>query len=360
VIARAPGAGCGIHRNQQETAGVAGFRFAAPLALLLVAATLSPARGDEWQLHADLGGQLDSSSHAVVDAGVRRGALSANFYTDTLDLRWSPESPAGRAWIALRGEAYDAALLVAPWSNGAPDPARSLSASYGGIELGWVRYLPRSVYGGLSVSERVYYFAARGATRIPVPGITSLATADLVFGRWTPSAHVWLRAGADLQDLDVQPHVAAEAIWQPQPPGELPARGAAAVRGWIAPRIELRAGAAYGQSFLTATRLGGLNPYVVPLAGAGWAEFWVQNYAAMRLAISWATRWSELGVAVDGAAFDQQLQSGFALLLRGRWRRFFVQTDLGYAPWIVRAPGISRLSAWVMAGADWGPFHRAR
>lgn len=328
-------------------------------ALLHLAILLpSLAAADEWQFRADGGGQLDSATHGVGDLGVRKGAFSANLYSDTLDLRYAPENANGKVWIALRGELFYAGLLVAPWTAGAPDPSRSLDASYGALELGWLRYLPRSVYGGLALSERVYAFSARDATRIPVPGVTSLFTADLVIGRWTPSLQVSARAGLDLQDTDAQPHLAFEAIWHPQPPGELPARGAAAARGFIAPRIELRAGAAYHQSFLTATRLGGLNPYVVPLAGAGWAEFWVQNYAALRVAVTWATRYSEIGLAADGAAFESRFEGGFALLLKGRWRRFFVESDLGYAPWIFRQPGISRVSAWVLAGADWGGLHR--
>jgi hypothetical protein len=326
-------------------------------ALILVFVPALAAAG-EWQFRIDGGGQVDSATHGVGDLGVRKGAFSANLYSDTLDLRYAPENASGKVWIGLRGELFNAGLLVSPWSNGAPDPARSLNASYGGVDLGWLRYLPRSLYGGLAVSERVYVFGARDATRIPVPGVTSLLTADLVLGRWSPSLHVWARAGADLQDTDVQPHLAVEAIWQPATPGELPAKGAAAARGWIAPRIELRAGAAYHQSFLTATRLGGLNPYVVPLAGAGWAEFWVQDYAALRVAVTWATRWSELGLAADGAAFEGRFEGGFAFLLKGKWRRFFVETDLGWAPWIPRQPGISRVSAWLMIGADWGGFHR--
>src|SRR5438270_804899 len=95
----------------------------------------------EWR--ATVGGQLDSDSHGILDLGVRNGAFSAQIFTDTLDLRLAPESAGGRLFIVARGEALVAGLLASPWTNGAPDPARSLWASYAGVEGGFVRYLPR-------------------------------------------------------------------------------------------------------------------------------------------------------------------------------------------------------------------------
>lgn len=315
----------------------------ARLALLLLC--LAATARAEWQWRASGGGEVNASSHGVFDLGVQRGPLSIQLFTDTLDVRWAPESAGGRWWVAARGEALAAGLLISPWTDGAPDPSRALYAQYAGLEGGWIRYQRYGVYAGVTASARVYFFEARDEqTTIPVPGTTSLVTADMVLGRWSPELHVWARLGADVENTTVQPHVAVEAIWRPVAP--------------VAPRLELRAGAAYGQDFLTRTRLGGLNPYVVPLAGAGWAEFWVENYVAARLALTWTGRYTEVGAAMDAAAFDEQLATGFALLLRGHWRRFFAEAQLGWAPWLHRQPGVLPLSAWFLIGAEWGPFHR--
>lgn len=61
---------------------------------------------------------------------------------------------------------------------------------------------------------------------------------------------------------------------------------------WFAllPRFELRAGWARGQDRVLRTRLGGLNPYVVPLAGAAWAEWLVERYVAGRAGYALHTR----------------------------------------------------------------------
>ena len=218
---------------------------------------------------------------------------------------------------------------------------RALTASYGGVEGGFARYLG-PVYLGAQLSERVYAFGALGQTAIPVPGVTSLFTAELFAGYYQPSLHVWVRAGIDLQDKALQAHVSGEGVFRP--------------RGLVAPRFELRAGWGGNQTDLTKTRAGGLNPYVVPLAGAGWAEWWVDNYAAMRAGLTVQTKHVEAGVLADAVAFEGRIETGLAALLRGTYRRWFAEATLGWAPGIPRQEGVSRLALWVLVGTDWGRF----
>lgn len=301
----------------------------------------APVRAAEWEWRASAGAQIDPSSHGVFDFGVRKGPFSIQLLTDTLDVRWAPESDRGRWWIAARGEAFAAGLLLSPWTRGAPDPSRALTASYGGIEGGFVRYLG-PVYLGAQLSERVYLFGGRDETTIPVPGVTSLLSADVIAGYWQPSLHVWVRAGIDLQNTEIQAHVAGEGVFRP--------------RGLVAPRLELRAGWGFHQTDLTRTRMGGLNPYVVPLAGAGWAEWWVENYAAGRAGLTLQTKYVEAGVLADAAAFEGTITTGLAAMLRGTFRRWFAEATLGWAPSIPRQEGVSRLALWVLIGTDWGRF----
>ena len=319
-------------------------------ALLLVSALVfgtarpSSARGEGWEWHGAGGGQIDADPHGVADVGVRRGPFSIQLFTDTLEVRYEPQLPHGRYFVAARGEALAAGLLISPWTNGAPDPGRALFASYVGLTGGYVRYLPASFYAGAAASERLYFFSARSGTTVPVPDTTPLLSADGMVGRYTEDLHIWARAGLDLQGTSPSPHAAVEAVYAPV------AEGAK-----LAPIIELRAGWGWKQTDLTRTRLGGLNPYVVPLAGAAWAEWWVERYAAGRAGLLLRTRYTEIGAAVDAAAFNDTVATGFALLLRGHLRRYFAEAAVGYAPWVPRQEGISRASLWIEAGTRWSP-----
>src|SRR4051812_35878039 len=92
-----------------------------------------PASADGWQNHFAFGGEINADPHGVGDFGVRKGPFSIQLFTDTLELRYQPESPRGRWWLAARGEALAAGLMLSPWTDGAPDPRRALLASYGGL-----------------------------------------------------------------------------------------------------------------------------------------------------------------------------------------------------------------------------------
>ena len=109
------------------------------------------------------------------------------------------------------------------------------------------------------------------------------------------------------------------------------------------------------QGPLTLTRLGGLNPYVVPLAGAAWAEFRVQNYAAARLGMTLSSTHVDGGLLVDAAAFEGRIEAGVAALVRGRLGRWFAEATVGWAPWLARQPGHPAVSGFVLLGTDWGP-----
>ncbi len=314
-----------------------------PLLLIALAAAGEPEPGG-WERRGALGAQVDPSPHGVLDLGLRRGDFSAQLLTDTIDLRWSPEGARGRWWIAARGELGAAELLFSPWTDGAPDPSRALAAYYGGIEGGWLRYLPRGFYAGAQARVRYYGFTALEGNSDPPPAPRPLAVPELLAGYWSPSIQGWVRGGASLSPGFAAPHIAGQLSLRPS---------------WrVAPLAELRAGAAEGQDFLTRTRLGGLNPYVVPLAGAGWAEWWVEDYAAARLGLSWRPPLERgtlsLGAAADHARFDGQTASGFAGLLgwqRGRW---LAEGALGFAPWIERAEDLSAAAGWLLLSADWG------
>jgi hypothetical protein len=329
-------------------------RSAAAIALALLGLTCARPVGaadrwGPWQGRAAIGAELSTRSFGIVDLGLRKGPFSLELLTDTLDLRYAPALRRGRAWVGLRVEAFAAGLMLAPWSQGAPDPGRAWNAGYGGLDGGWVRYLPASFYAGVQGSARLYLFWATEGTVVAPPGPTPLFTAETQVGHYTPHSHLWLRAGVDASLQTVAPHLVAEASLRPD---------------WaIAPRLEVRAAWASGQDFLMRTRLGGLNPYVVPLAGAAWAEFWVESYIALRGGPSLRAplpgrgpHTLELSLVSDFAGFDGRTELGFAALASWRYRRLFVNASFGCAPWLTRQPGIGRTAGFVLFGADWDGF----
>jgi hypothetical protein len=296
-----------------------------------------------------LGAEVSATSFGIFDLGVRKGPLSIQLFTDTLEVRYAPELKHGRYFLAARVETFAAGLMISPWTDGAPDPGRAWNAAYGGVEGGYVRYLPASLYLGVYGSARLYLFWGRPETTVPPPGPTPLFTGDAVVGHYTSVSHVWVRAGADAELQNVAPHVVVEATLRPE--------------GALAPRVEVRAAWAANQDYLTRTRLGGLNPYVVPLAGAAWAEFWVQSYMALRAGPSLRVRLPgrgphslELTPVADVVGFDGRTEVGFGLLTRWRYRRLFLEAAGGYAPWLKRQEGIARTAGFLLLGADWGRF----
>lgn len=311
------------------------------LLLPLVALAAEPST---WRFAA--GGQLEASSHGVLDIGWRRGPLSVELLTDTLDLRWSPEDSAGRSWFALRGEAGAAGLVSTVWHEGEPAPERSYLGHYLGFDAGSLRYGPAGLYGGTQVQGRQHLFAALDATTIEVPTPTFLLSTDALLGWWRPFANAWLRAGLDWSSREGQlsPHVSMEAR--------------TTLTGRLVPRLELRAGAAEDADTMAWTRLGGLTPYGVPLAGAGWFEFWAEDYAAVRAGPELQLGPVRAAAVLDAAVFHDPRETtdraaGLGLLLGARHRRYFGELSGGYAAWVPRADGTSPWSLWFRLGSDW-------
>ncbi|MCB9781270.1 MAG: hypothetical protein H6742_22070 [Alphaproteobacteria bacterium] len=328
------------------------------LALLLLG--LSPASALEWR--AGVGGEFNAEPHGILDIGVRDGRWSLQLLTDTLDARHSPEWKRGKAWVALRGEGGAAGLFISPWTDGGPDEGRSLLSHYVGAEAGAQRYLPHGFYAGVQGSARYQLFGAMATATVPVPEARPVLGADVVLGWWSPQAALYSRTGLQGWTLSNEP-------WTVAPHSHLQATAAP---DWtLAPTAALSCGFAWNQDDVTRTRLGGLNPYVVPLAGAAWAEWWVESYVAARLGPRYRLDFAERGrldlsllADVASAAEIRSSQpagpwaTGFSLWARGQRGRSFLDLAAGYAPWIERQPDVGRLSVFVHAGVEWGESGR--
>lgn len=328
-----------MRRTASRLAITVGATFLAGQALALDPIDPEPEAGWEWRV--DAGGEFNAAPHGVVDVGFRRGPFTAQLFTDTFDVRYAPSYETWRWWAGGRVEAYAAGLLPSPWKDGAPDPERGLSASYVGLDGGLITYLPWGLWGGGQAAVRGYTFAKLEQTTVPVPDETVVVTPEVTAGLWRPWLTAQIRAGAEVRPGRVAPHVAGELFLRP----ELT----------VAPFVEARGGWARGQDFLTRTRLGGLNPYVVPLAGAGWAEFYVQKYAALRLGPSVAGEYGEVAVFADAVVFDERSDPiyGFGGRTRFQSDALFVEIAAGYSPNLLRRSGHAPVTVWVVGGLDW-------
>ena len=325
------------------------------------------------------GGELDgvpglaSQYHGILDFGWRRGPWSAELMTDTLDVRFSPAWERGRAWVGLRGAGFAANMWIAPWTDGAPDPARALAVAYVGPDFGAQRYLPGGLYVGAEGFARHHVFlrylggAASG-------GAASGGAAAA--GAAPPPPALWLRGDAVAglyRESGPQLRVAAGADWDPVPYGapEVAPHVNGSLRwrpGWaVAPIVAGWAGWAQGQDDLTSTRVGGLTPYHPPLGGAAWAEFWVEDYAVGSLGLSWlrpaersfvddALIDSHDGWRVEAAAQLATVDDGaLGFELRASWWRppWFAELRGGYAPGLTRQGDHLPLAVFYAVGFNW-------
>ena len=356
------------------------------LPLLAALGLSAPAAAAELEWRAMVGGQVDPAPHGVFDLALRTDDWELGLYTDTLQALWTPSGDRGRSWLGTRNEALIAGLTIDPWLDGALARELGWTTSYLGLEAGTVRYGPKGLYAGLQGNGRRYLLGEGLLVAQPDPVLTATADkldksdvfivrAEAVGGWWSPAAHAWLIAGLDwvpdavdpvVHGQKVQPHLNLTATWRPE-------------EGLLVPRAELRAALASGQGGLTATRVGGLNPYVVPVAGAGWGELWAESYVALRagpevhkgpvrvgllgdLALVQDDVWRDLREELwllqqDPAVFasydgDRPL-AGASLQARYQPARFYVEGALGRG-FLERAPGVSPYAGWVLLGLDWG------
>jgi len=315
----------------------------------------SPAAAEStWERRFMVGASIDPSPNGVVDLGLRREALSLQLLTDTLEVRWAPEGDHGRSWLAARAELGAVGLLISPWFDGTPVPEAGFAGGYLGGEAGRIRYLPHGFYVGGSTFAYYTAFYEIPSTQVPVPDPTPWLGLDALGGWWSPHTHAWLRVGVqhDTLGAPLQPH----AHLQVRSASDTP----------IGHRAALHAGTGRGQSILTRTRVGGLNPYAVPLAGAGWGEWWAETYAIARLGPQVCHTVGENlfthalvfdGGVVDDALGDQvsELTSVWGVGALHRWEglRWFAQADLGWAGGLTRTSDVPRWSGWLLVGKPW-------
>ena len=368
---------------------------------LLCAALAAPLpEPSPLQVRAIAGALVERQSHGEVDLGLRSGPWSAELYTDTLDLRWAPEFPGGRAWLDVRAAGFASGLMITPWFEDAPAPDMALVAWSVGPEVGAVAHLPRGLWAGGGAGLRVLGFGARDETVVPVPGVWLSGGPFAAVGWWGRPATLQLRGGVDFAaevvdapgDTTWGLHGPVAAPVAPWVDGELVFRP----RWFVAPRAELRAGWSSGRGAATAFRIGGSMPYQVPLTGYGWSRWWVSRYAAARVAFQVGHADAAPGSGVGGQpveatarvvvrgglvadavvstgiegfpgcppseweACDQRFTAdradlGVGAQLAARYQHGWLQLEAGYGLGSAQA-GIDATTLLVRVGVDWVPL----
>lgn len=305
------------------------------------------------EFRAAAGGQFEAESHGLVDLAVRRGPWSATLFTDTLDLRWSPGFARGRAEVGFRAGAFAGDMWITPWTDGAPDDARKQWVASVGPDALAQRWLANGWYlEGFGAARFVSY---RALEAFEVEDMLQLR-GEASIGGWFDQGALSVRMTGGLDELVSEtsrtaPHATFSAALAP--------------RGRFRPIGEAHAGVASGQDDRIATRLGGLTPYHVPLAGAAWAEFWVEDYATVRTGLEIAPGdWAFAGLLDAGVWAYPALTSlpapgardgAVGLAGRVRWAPPAATCEVAVAgsPTLERQPGISRLSAFFSVSTRW-------
>ncbi|MFH2010758.1 MAG: hypothetical protein ABI333_29425 [bacterium] len=315
------------------------------------------------QVAYDLEG-LPASSH-----------FGAEFNTDTLRVEFDRIRFAGgylEAGARLTAEFFLAGVLSDYYRQGGKDSARGFNASYGALEAHLKLQLPRNHSLELAAGGRRWFFSATKSTasHFDLPPEAWVFEGRLRYTLWA------LRSDASLSErhrkfprirglafgvelgLDVRDDARAWGArdpdaFDPVDPRNRPGRTILLLRQWLRVgwqlhhrvRTQLSQHFAWGRNEddLTRARIGGLNPYVVPLAGAAWPAFLSERFFAVQW--SWHLRiWRELelGVLADaviledvdrvGASRDFDLLAGvgvFADLRFGAWQ---VDLRAGWSP----------------------------
>lgn len=333
------------HHPRQEKAPMP-YRLSLLLfaSLMLLSVPALAQDDDPVYWSASVGGDFQHRSHGILNLGMYKGPWSLELLTDTLDVHYQHHYEGGRAWAGARLAGFAAQMLINPWRDGQPERFRALIASYLGADAGVVTYLPAGFYLGAAAESRAYRFSKLpDETTIDVPDPTLVVSPDLFVGWWSKTARAEIRAGADIQGDERAPRIRGEAIYRPE--------------STLAVRAEARGGIAKNQDDLTYTRLGGSNPYVVPLAGAAWGEFRVENYGALRAGPSYNAGFLDVSILADFVAFEDEHREmhkeyGFALDTSIRENDAYVNLTVGYAPEIERQRDIGRWSAWLLLGLE--------
>lgn len=366
---------------------------ALPSAVVRAQATAPP----PWQVGAVIGddawlsGRIGQHGFALLDArrdGVARGRLHFLYNTDTLQAGLENIRLAdGKLEVSVvaRGEALLAGLLFDYYQRGDRNTGRAFHASY-------VQFLPSIKWHvadrhslELVAGVRQWFFGRASSTEagFTLPPDTFVFEPRLNYTYWRIRA-----ASREWEPHRLHPRIEGVALgvglgldrrtnrraWGADVGGQLDPRNrpgdvTLTARQWLyagaalspLTRLQFEQHASYGtgEDDLTRNRLGGMNPYVVPIAGLPWAVALSERLASVRMTLHVKPRqWSphELGLGVDGAVFSDARRTGALNHYSGaggayafgdfRTGRFEIHGRVGYGfptPWLSTRPNVGAM-----------------
>lgn len=383
----------------------------AAVTIVTALAAAAPARAERvHRLSLDGGGEVSAtptaSGHGVVILDYRLEGLPrglrfvAQLNTDTLRLALEGLRVARGTTLGFeaRGEALIAGLLTDAWRDGRLEPGRGFYASYAQAAT-WLTREAAPHFVVLSAGARRWLFNRTGATdpafTLPSEAWVGELRAHYTYWALQPDPSLWephrlfprargLAFGVDVEiDLrsEARPWGARDpSVFAPTDERNPPSTAIWSVRGWLragvalGPRLRLQLAEVVlwmrGEDDLVRARVGGMVPYVVPVAGLPWASILAGRLAAVELSLHGSllrrgARDLELGLLVDGAVVDDARRTGapfapaglvgvgaFADLRLGAW-----QLDLraGYSPTVIGGSEAARhaFSALAFVGWSW-------
>jgi len=351
------------------------------------------AGGEVWPNigESGVGGHGFAILHYQLGGLPRGGRFDLYFNSDTLRLAYEGVQLAGgkiEIGGELRGEALIAGVLSDYYRDGKIDPAREFWASYASASA-WVKLLRSPHFVELAATARKWFFNRQGMTApaFVLPPEAWVGEIRMRYTLWwvDPDPSLWeahrlfprvrgfafgVEVGLDARS-DAQPWGARAGSFAPPDYRNDPQAAIFQVRQWLRAgvrvhrrvRLQFAESAVWmwGEDDLVRMRVGGMNPYVVPLAGAPWASLLVGRVAAAEASMH-VRVWREMecGVLADVVAVDDvhrstpalpALLGGFGAFADFRHRAWQADLRLGWSP---NFPGTGTTGAFaVLAALGW-------
>ena len=241
----------------------------------------------------------------------RQGRWLAEFNTDTLRLNAEGfRFLGGKLELGARGavEAVFAGLAPDYYRDGLRDAKRGFAAHYAGLSAYAKTELPGYQYLELELAGRRWAFGRLDETahQLVLPGDLWVLEPRVHYTLWrlrhddsfadrqrsyprVRGLALGATVGLDLRS-QARPWGARTSDFDPPDPRNAPSERGLLARQWLHAgwqahgrlRVQLAQHAAYsdGEDDLSRQRIGGLNPYVVPLPGAPWAALLAGNFGS--------------------------------------------------------------------------------
>lgn len=301
--------------------------------------------------------------------------FGARFNTDTLRLSLE-RIPIYGTWLhtGVRA-AYEhrfAGLLTDHYIRGKNEPSRGFEASYLLTQAYLKADLPSDHYLELDFGVRKWLFSTSGETAsgLVLPQEAWVFEPQIVYTYWRLADDASLKErhrlfprvrglafgisfGVDVRNHATRWGYIEGTIEDPEYDRNNPDRSIAKIRQWLRAGIQLQdwmrlqvyqtAAFGEGEDDLTRVRLGGLNPYVVPLAGAPWAAFLSEKFLAfessLHINVGGGVEAGMLAHAVvledagrNGRKDVYDLQNGVGLFIDARLGNLQLDIRSGWSP----------------------------